>query len=272
MSVERSDDASSNATIRDLAQSIIRAADSAGIVVRILGGVGVSMHARSSLDGPLRRMHEDIDLVIHKGARSKIDRVLAGLGSTPDRRFNALNGADRRLYYMSEGPKLDVFVGEFRMCHTIPMDDKRLTADHPTVPVAELVVTKAQIVHLTQKDVSDLIALFLDHDVSDNDNDAINGSRIAELCGGDWGLWRTMHKSLDHVIGTLPAVAIEESERATVGSRIARLLAEIDDAPKSSKWKLRSRVGDRKVWYELPEDPRRDTVVSPAEHADDPNG
>lgn len=37
--------------------------------------------------------------------------------------------------------------------------------------------------------------------------------------------------------------------------RIGRLLAEMEAAPKSRKWKLRNRVGDRVPWYVLPEEP-----------------
>jgi hypothetical protein len=37
--------------------------------------------------------------------------------------------------------------------------------------------------------------------------------------------------------------------------RNAQRLAEIADAaPKSMQWKMRSRVGDRVRWYELPEE------------------
>jgi hypothetical protein len=32
------------------------------------------------------------------------------------------------------------------------------------------------------------------------------------------------------------------------------LLALADSAPKSMKWKLRSNIGDRVRWYELPEE------------------
>jgi hypothetical protein len=28
----------------------------------------------------------------------------------------------------------------------------------------------------------------------------------------------------------------------------------IEETPKSAKWKLRDRIGDRKRWYELPEE------------------
>jgi len=31
----------------------------------------------------------------------------------------------------------------------------------------------------------------------------------------------------------------------------------LDEAPKSLRWKLRARVGERVLWYELPEEVRR---------------
>ena len=36
--------------------------------------------------------------------------------------------------------------------------------------------------------------------------------------------------------------------------RLDELWRRIEDAPKSTKWKLRDRVGDRVKWYEEPEE------------------
>jgi hypothetical protein len=37
-------------------------------------------------------------------------------------------------------------------------------------------------------------------------------------------------------------------------AQIGALRAAIDSAPKTGRWKLRSRVGDRMVWYQEPEE------------------
>ena len=42
-----------------------------------------------------------------------------------------------------------------------------------------------------------------------------------------------------------------------VSERLDELWARIDAQPKSLKWKLRARVGDRLSWYELPEEVRQ---------------
>ena len=42
-----------------------------------------------------------------------------------------------------------------------------------------------------------------------------------------------------------------------VDQRLDQLWQLIDAQPKSLKWKLRNRVGDRVSWYELPEEVRQ---------------
>ena len=39
-----------------------------------------------------------------------------------------------------------------------------------------------------------------------------------------------------------------------MSARIAAVLEHIEQAPKSRGWKLRARIGERKRWYELPEE------------------
>jgi hypothetical protein len=248
---------SSNPELDPIALAVIDAGDEAGVVVRVIGGVAVAMHAGDGLDPGLRRTTEDLDFVVPKSGRPKLDDVFAAAGLEPERRFNALNGAERRIYHTAGGVKADVFIGEFRMCHVIPMEQERLTRDAPTAPLAELVITKAQVVELTMKDALDLVALLSEHELGDHDDGVINTGHVGELCGRDWGLWRTLHQTLGQVGTLLDQLPVADATRAVTRERIAALTVAVDEAPKSQKWKMRSRIGDRKVWYELPEDPTR---------------
>jgi hypothetical protein len=90
--------------------------------------------------------------------------------------------------------------------------------------------------------------------VSDRDDDAINGKRIAELCSSDWGLWRTITANLERCREHLGDYALAEPDAALVSDRLTQLLAQIEAEPKSRGWKLRARVGERKRWYELPDE------------------
>jgi len=139
------------------------------------------------------------------------------------------------------------------MCHSFPIA-YRLDADSLTEPLAELLLTKLQIVHLNEKDQRDILALLVSHPIGDTDDDVVNGARIAELLSGDWGLWRTTQMNLERTREALPSYDLNEAEQHLVHERADQLWAMVEESPKSRSWKLRDRIGDRKRWYELPEE------------------
>jgi hypothetical protein len=235
------------------ARRILAAANARGVPVRLVGGLAVRLHAEP-LHPAFAREYKDIDLVTARDRGRDAGALLEGLGYVGADEFNALNG-HRRLMYGDErtGRRLDIFVGEFRMCHRIPVAE-RIERDPTTVPLAELLLTKLQIVELNERDAIDAAALLHHHDVSDHDDDAVNADRIAELCAADWGLWRTATMNLERVAARTADLALAAGERDAICVRIARLRTRVDAEPKSRSWRLRDRVGDRKRWYELPEE------------------
>jgi hypothetical protein len=243
---------------------LIEAADAENVTARLLGGVAVAIHSATAGLPGFRRTYEDVDIVIDKRGRKRIDAVAMDCGFLPDTQFNNLHGLDRRTYYSDDAGKLDVFIGDFSMCHTISFDD-RLNADHPTVALADLLLTKAQIYELNRKDAFDLLAILADHPIGTGDDETINVTRIASVCGKDWGTWRTVIKTLDALADIARAEPEIESQREGILVKLAELRDEMERAPKSAKWKMRSKVGERKIWYDLPEDPdRHPAVVQPS--------
>jgi hypothetical protein len=165
-----------------------------------------------------------------------------------------MNGKERMLFHdLEHGRQVDVFVGAFRMCHQIPFAN-RLKPGEPTVPLAELLLTKLQIIELNEKDVRDTVLLLYGHEVADHDDDAVNGARIAELCSSDWGLWRTITGNLQKSQEMIGDYELPESDRTRVADRISTVLRRIEEVPKSRGWKLRAKIGERKKWYEEPEE------------------
>jgi hypothetical protein len=241
---------------RQAAIELVQAADDANVTARLLGGIAIALHSPSASLSAFARNYDDIDIVIEKRGRKHIDAVIADCGYVPDVEFNNLHGLERRTYYSDAEGKLDVFIGEFSMCHDLSFDG-RLGADHPTVPLADLLLTKAQIYELNRKDAYDLIALLADHEIASGDEDVINADRIAQVCGSDWGFWRTMNHTIDTVEHHARADAELDEQRERVLDAIATLRDQLERAPKTAKWKLRAKVGDRKIWYALPEDPDR---------------
>jgi len=221
-------------------------------VVRALGSVAVHLQAPAS--GPLlTRPIKDIDIAIRRGSRAAVTDLLVSAGYIPDEMFNTLHGARRLLLYDTNERKLDVFIGEFSMCHVIPITD-RLEHDPLTIPLAELLLTKLQIVELNETDQRDIYNLVYHHDVSSGNGSAIEGDFIANLCAKDWGLWRTSTATIERCQGNLAGYDLGAEASGLIRERLDVLQTKIEDAPKTARWRLRSRVGDRVRWYDEPEE------------------
>jgi hypothetical protein len=237
------------ADIVEEGRRVLAAATRENVALRLLGGVAVRLRS-AGLPPALQREYKDLDFATTRKASGETQQLLRGLGYEPHTAFNTMNSKERLLFFDdAHGRQVDVFVGSFRMCHEIPLE-RRLAAHDDTVPLAELVLTKLQIVQLNEKDVRDAVALLVEHDITDDDA-GINGARVAELCADDWGLWRTITRNLESVGGHLASYDVD---RDLVSTRLASLQERIETAPKSRGWKLRDKIGERKRWYELPEE------------------
>ena len=224
-----------------------------GVAVRLLGGVAVRLQA-PTLPDAFDRRYKDLDFATPKGRSGDADKLLRAAGYEPHTAFNALNQKERMLFFdPAHDRQVDVFVGAFRMCHEIPLND-RLEVQDRTVPLAELLLTKLQIIELNEKDVRDTLLLAHGHEVAESDGDAINGKRIAELCAADWGLWRTITANLSRTRDHLGDYELPSADRERVASRLTEVLDRIEAEPKTRGWKLRAKIGERKRWYELPEE------------------
>jgi hypothetical protein len=233
---------------------LVELAASRGVPLRVIGGVAVALHAQGELHPALRRSYGDIDLVApRKGDRRTLE-LLVDAGYESNERFNSMSGVHDRLvaYDTVHRRQLDVFVGAFKMCHVVPFD--RFDADSPTVPLAELLLTKLQIVRLNAKDVQDVAAILLEHPVGEHDQETVNGARVAQLCAADWGLWRTTRGSIESLGEAFARLPLEDTERQLLQERLAALWERVEREPKSMRFKARARVGDRTRWYEEPDE------------------
>ena len=91
---------------------------------------------------------------------------------------------------------------------------------------------------------------------------AINVPRILSVTSNDWGWWRTVTGNLEKLDQYLATDATPEDLDLNNGrdvmfdpsEQVVALGAAIDEAPKSTRWKLRARVGERSTWYNEPEE------------------
>lgn len=242
---------------RDEARRVIALAGERGLVLRLLGGLAVAVHSPSAKHRGLERSYPDLDFVSAERRGFRLEPVFAELGYEADKSFNLYNG-DRRLLFFDPAHQrqVDVFLGAFTMCHTVSVVD-RLQVEPITLPLAELLLTKLQIVEMNTKDTRDVAALLLDHPLGTADAEAINVPRLEALCGDDWGLWKTVNLSLDKVETAATGLELEAGECDTIVERVSQLRRALEASPKTIRWRLRARVGERVRWYDLPEEVRR---------------
>jgi hypothetical protein len=243
---------------------LLARADHRGVMLRLLGSVAVWAHCRQHR--PLlarleRQAYRDIDLMGRSQDQRGIGEVFAELGYEPDA---ALLGSQEyginRLIFHSRPPqkvKVDVFLDTLRMCHRIELAD-RLRLDGPTVPLADLLLSKLQIVRLTDNDIMDCTVLVAEHPFGRGGVEEFDLPRIVRLLADDWGFWYTATSNIARIQASIrSSTAIPSDLVDVVEGRLAGLLGGIADAPKSLRWRARQVVGTRLRWYEEVEDVER---------------
>ncbi|HLI05672.1 MAG TPA: hypothetical protein VKV40_03810 [Ktedonobacteraceae bacterium] len=238
------------ADIKEEALRVIDAANAEGFPLRLLGGLAIYLQCPGTqTQESLQRTYKDLDFVTLAKWSGKTKALFTSLGYTGNKTFNALHGHQRLLFWDEEhGRQVDIFLDRMQMCHTLDFRS-RLTIEPYTLPIADLLLTKLQIVEINHKDIIDAIAVFYDHDITGDDH-SIHAGYISELAAGDWGLYKTLQINLQKI----RAYALEHGFPPYVVERIDRLVATIETRPKSLSWKARAIVGERVRWYELPEE------------------
>jgi hypothetical protein len=233
---------------------LLEEAERRGVALRLLGGLAFYLRCPSAKISGLARTYGDIDVMGRQKESRQIRRLFADLGYAPRERFNALQGFRRLIFEDPENQRrVDVFLDVFEMCHKFDFSE-RLELDRYTLPLADLLATKLQVVEITAKDMKDAIALLLDHDVGHGGDSPVNGERIASLCAADWGVYRTFTLNLDKLISQAKECGLTGDEQRLVVGRIEQLGGIIEAAPKGRGWRMRASVGDRVRWYQLPEE------------------
>ena len=232
---------------------IIDAAEEAGATMRVLGSIGVALHCpdAKALLPTFERTYADIDFAAYGRQAREVRAAIIGLGYREDREVSITSEGRRAIFDHPTSPQvhLDVFFDELEFCHRIPLAG-RLGVDRPTIPLAELLLSKLQIVKLNEKDVIDTILLLLDHELGASDDDVIDVRLVARLAAEDWGLWRTLTMNLEKVARFAGEYRqLTDGQRARVIRATTGLKGAIDKIPKPLAWRMRDRIGDRRQWW-----------------------
>ncbi len=257
------------------AKKLVSELEELGVHIRVMGGLGIYLLIEGtdllekwrSLKRLGARVFTDIDFAAYGKDRDKILNFLTMerdnhlyLVYEPSLYFY---GGRRYIFYGSPKggkvkgrdiariPMVEFFFDELRMNHIIPFKG-RLELGKYSLSPTDLLLSKLQIVKINEKDIKDVLTLFLGFEVGDGDKDMINGRYISKLFANDWGFYYTAVNNLSKVKESLLnkyASVFDEGERMTIISNIDRLLRMIEEEPKSFKWKLRAKVGPKRKWY-----------------------
>jgi hypothetical protein len=218
--------------------------------LRLLGGVAVAVRCPSARSEPLARTYKDVDFLSRSDDRRAVEELFLQAGYRPQDEFNAIHGHQRLFFWDPVTEReADVFVDTVAMCHTLDLRT-RLTLHDETIPLADLLLLKLQVVEVGERDLKDAVAILADHPLGP---DGIDIDRIAAVLREDWGWWRTATAALERLrtfARELPGFAGAD----LVHERVGQALASIEAAPKTRRWKMRARVGERVRWYELPDE------------------
>lgn len=222
------------------------------VVIRLIGALAFRTHCPrfGHIQEDLGRKFTDIDFASYPRHLKDITCILTELGYKEDKTITQLFSDSRLLFHDPlHGRHIDIFFNALVFCHSVSFVG-RLEVDEPTLPLAELLLEKMQIVKINEKDLIDTIMLLREHPIGDTDRETINAEVITRALGNDWGFWRTVTANLELVDKELNHYSrLGDEARKIIHERIADLQRRIEERPKTVGWKIRAAIGERVKWY-----------------------
>lgn len=245
------------------ARRIIDAARDAGIVLRLVGGIGVLAASRDQ--GFARRPYRDIDLVGLRRQTRQVTDLFARLDYDENRHVRFASAGQVMQFFRdcvhrdAQGrpghvdDRIDVYLDSFRLDHEIPLKDRlRLDAHAETAPLADVLLVKLQRSLPNADDLRDVTALLKDVALGDADAPGVvNVDYLAGLCGRDWRLHHDVTRNLARCRALLGELDLDEAQRARVAAALAGVESALSARRKSLRWRLRALPGERLPWSDM---------------------
>ena len=234
-------------------ERIVKEATAQGVILRGLGAAAIRKHSHGFAQQCkiLARPLTDLDFMTYSKQERRALEVLKSCGYQQDRSRTYMRNLLGRSVLEDPNRKLilDLFFDKLSYNHILDLHG-RLERDSLTIPLADILLEKTQIVQINEKDVKDMILLLREHPVGQGDNEMISASRICDVLSNDWGFYYTVTTNLDKISQYAKALdGLEEPDRVDVLSKIAQIRATIESSPKSLGWRVRAKVGSKKKWY-----------------------
>jgi hypothetical protein len=241
------------------AKRIVEGAKERNLHLRLLGAIAFQIQCPkyNYLSRKLNRILTDLDFAGYSKEGNKVAEMMREFGYVDEPIVTAFFGNRRMIWdNKSNGHHADIFYDKLEMNHDIPFVN-RLNITELTIPLADMLLEKMQIVHINEKDIIDTIMILREHSFGSGPT-LIDADYFSKLLSTDWGFYYTVTTNLEKVRSSLARIGeLNEEDRTDISSKIDQLLTKVEKEPKSMSWKMRAKVGSKSKWYKDVEEVNR---------------
>jgi hypothetical protein len=241
-----------HAQLEQQAQHVLQEAQNAALALCVMDPLAIWAECTQRPQWLTPARKRQIEFAARADQASALTRLFERLGYETNPRFNEFFN-QRRLNFVNQRDliSVDVFLDTFEMYHRIdltPVVQQGLTR----LPFIPLLLTRLQLVEITDGALSELCALLFEHNLAlVPQPNALDVSPITQLCAEDWGWYKTTMQNLEQ-IELFAEETFAGHERATISARAKLLRSGIQATPKNLRWQARARLGETIRWYETP--------------------
>jgi hypothetical protein len=241
------------ADLLEQGRQVLHQAAESGVTLRLLGSIAIfetCPKSRNLMDQLDRGATTDIDFASLSKTSRPCQQFFTNLGYSlhPDLLHSQEFGVNRLVFEAVPGkPKVDVFLDALTMSHTVNFKS-RLAMDPYALTPSDLLLSKLQVHELTRNDLIDLCVLLAE---PDNLAPTFDLKYLQSVLGADWGFWYSALLNLEALAAAVASFSsLDEKVLNRIQTNAQLLKGAIDEAPKSTKWKLRAKIGPKVKWYE----------------------
>lgn len=233
------------------ARRIVEKAVEKNVTLKLIGGLAVRNHC--DIIDFCERDYSDIDLVGLSKQFKDIEKVFEELGYIEDKDVVLASGGQRIQFHSKDRKDhVDVFIDKFNMDHDVIDLKNRLHIEKYTISLSDILLTKIQIHEINEKDIRDILTLFKDCDIGEDDAPGtLNLKYIAEKCADDWGLYYDVTANIEKCLSLMKNYTLTLKEAEKIRKGLNQMKQLIEQKPKTKKWIKRSKIGLKKPWWNI---------------------
>ena len=240
--------------IETYALRLCELADAERISMRLFGSCAIRIQCgkNSEIFDLCKRYPKDIDCVIPKQDRNGLRELLSGNGWRENVELTAqMDGSRLEFHHSDPNLVLDVSVDVLRFSQTLDVRN-RFSLAKPTLPAADLLLSKLQIKDLTPSDIIDTVVLLCSLALGENPARELEVNRVVDITANSWRWYKAVRSSFAAIEKALDGQVCDltEANQVLVGSRLKLIGSQIADVPKTLTWKMRSLIGEILPWYD----------------------